>query len=83
MNTGGNAGGTLSPYLTPLLSGYFAQQYGADSGWRLGLALAGAVPILGAALWWGVDSGQVASPTGAKPTRLHDDLERSVVEQRP
>jgi MFS family permease len=60
MNTGGNAGGTLSPYLTPLLSGFFAQQYGADSGWRLGLALAGVVPIVGAALWWGVDPGQDA-----------------------
>jgi MFS family permease len=57
MNTGGNAGGTLSPYLTPLLSVFFAKQYGADSGWRLGLALAGIVAVTGAALWWGVDTG--------------------------
>ena len=28
MNTGCNAGGTLSPYVTPLLSGLFAAQFG-------------------------------------------------------
>jgi len=60
MNTGGNAGGTLSPYLTPLMSGFFAQRYGADSGWRLGLALAGIIVVVGAALWWGVDPDQSA-----------------------
>jgi MFS family permease len=54
MNTGGNAGGTLSPYLTPLLSGFFQTHYGADAGWRMGLAIAGVVVIAGAALWWGV-----------------------------
>lgn len=55
MNTGGNAGGTLSPYLTPLLSSLFTQHYGSDVGWRLGLAVAGAIVALGAVLWWGVD----------------------------
>jgi MFS transporter, ACS family, D-galactonate transporter len=54
MNTGGNAGGTLSPYFTPLISGFFQAHYGADSGWRLGLAIAGVVVIAGAGLWWGV-----------------------------
>jgi len=57
MNTGGNAGGTLSPYLTPLLSSFFAQVYGADVGWRLGLAVAGAIVALGGVLWWGVEPG--------------------------
>jgi MFS transporter, ACS family, D-galactonate transporter len=55
MNTGGNAGGTLSPYVTPLLSAYFAQQFGEGLGWRMGLSVAGAISLLGAALWWGVD----------------------------
>jgi MFS transporter, ACS family, D-galactonate transporter len=55
MNTGGNAGGTLSPYLTPLFSIFFATHYGADSGWRLGLAIAGVVVVAGAGLWWGVN----------------------------
>jgi len=54
MNTGGNAGGTLSPYVTPLLSAYFAQQFGEGLGWRMGLSVAGAISVLGAALWWGV-----------------------------
>ncbi len=67
MNTGGNAGGTLSPYLTPLLSGLFAAHYGANSGWRLGLAIAGAVVVAGAALWWGVDA---ANDLGPSETRL-------------
>jgi MFS family permease len=55
MNTGGNAGGTLSPYLTPLFGGLLAAHYGADSGWRLSLAIAGVVVVAGAALWWGVN----------------------------
>ena len=63
MNTGGNAGGTLSPYLTPLLSGLVAQQYGADSGWRLSLAVAGGIVALGGVLWWGVDPDREAEGT--------------------
>jgi MFS family permease len=55
MNTGGNAGGTLSPALTPLLSGFFAARYGPDLGWRLSLGLAGIIVIAGAAFWWGID----------------------------
>jgi MFS family permease len=57
MNTGGNIGGTLSPYLTPLLSGYFTLHFGDDRGWRMSLAVAGAVAILGALLWSGVGAG--------------------------
>ncbi len=65
MNTGGNAGGTLSPYLTPLLSSFFTHLYGPDSGWRLGLAVAGGIVALGGLLWWGVDPGQEAGATSA------------------
>ncbi len=54
MNTGGNAGGALSPYLTPLLSTYFTVRYGPDLGWRLGLAVAGIVSVAGAGLWFGI-----------------------------
>jgi MFS transporter, ACS family, D-galactonate transporter len=54
LNTGGNAGGTLSPWLTPLFSAFFAARLGTDLGWRLSLAVAGAVVIAGAVLWWGV-----------------------------
>lgn len=55
MNTGGNIGGTLSPYATPLLSAFFAEQYGSELGWRMSLAVAGGVSIVGALLWLGVD----------------------------
>ncbi len=65
MNTGGNAGGTLSPYLTPLLSGFFTKLYGPETGWRLGLAVAGGIVALGGLLWWGVDPGQEAAATPA------------------
>jgi MFS family permease len=70
MNTGGNAGGTLSPYVTPLLSALFARQFGADLGWRMGLSIAGAISLLGATLWWGIDTS--GSPdrgsAGQQPT---------------
>jgi MFS family permease len=62
MNTVGNAGGTLSPFLTPVLSGFFAATYGEDSGWRLGLAVAGVIVMLGAVLWWGIDAGTPDDP---------------------
>jgi MFS transporter, ACS family, D-galactonate transporter len=55
MNTGGNAGGTLSPWLTPLFSSFFVAHYGNDVGWRLSLAIAGAIVVAGAVLWWGVN----------------------------
>jgi MFS family permease len=55
MNTGGNAGGTLSPALTPLLSGFFAAHYGPDLGWRLSLGVAGLIVIAGAVFWWGIE----------------------------
>ncbi len=70
MNTGGNIGGTLSPYLTPLLGTLFARHYGDDMGWRLSLATAGAIVILGAALWWGVDG-----PVDSNPNEDDDSAE--------
>jgi MFS transporter, ACS family, D-galactonate transporter len=56
MNTGGNAGGALSPYLTPVLSAFFAARYGPDLGWRLSLGVAGIIVIAGAAFWLGIDA---------------------------
>ena len=46
-NTGGNAGGLLAPFVTPLLSKYF--------GWQAGLGLAGIFCIAGATLWYWID----------------------------
>jgi ACS family glucarate transporter-like MFS transporter len=52
MNTGGNAGGAISPYLTPLLGDLIARQYGVELGWRLALAVAGIIVFAGGTLWW-------------------------------
>jgi MFS family permease len=66
MNTGGNIGGTLSPYLPPLLGVIFTNHYGADLGWRLSLAVSGAVVIVGSVLWLGVDGdGPAEQPVTA------------------
>jgi len=61
MNTGGNAGGTLSPTIVPLLSEFFASRFGQESGWRMSLAVAGVVSIVGAFLWMGVDGREPAA----------------------
>jgi len=71
MNCGGNAGGTLSPWVVPLLGGYFGKFYGADTGWRLSLAVASLIVMLGAVLWLGVtprhdhDEGTAPGPSNA------------------
>jgi MFS family permease len=51
MNAGGNFGGCLSPYFTPLLGGIFTARFGEETGWRMGLAVAGVIVIAGAASW--------------------------------
>jgi MFS family permease len=58
MNTGGNAGGFLSPWVTPALSLFLTGHYGAELGWRLSLGIAGLIVAAGAAFWWGVDPGK-------------------------
>lgn len=47
VNTGGNAGGALAPWLTPLVSHHF--------GWPTGLGLACVVCFLGAVNWFWID----------------------------
>ncbi len=71
MNTGGNGGGTLSPYLTPLFSLYFAGHYGPDLGWRLSLGLAGVIVAAGALFWWGVDG--IGPPKTEQRARKSDE----------
>lgn len=62
MNMGGNAGGTLSPVLTPHMSDLFAAQFNAQFGWKLSLALAGAVAMLGAAFWFLIELPEEKEP---------------------
>ena len=54
MNTGGNAGGMLSPVVTPFVASLLAGQIGHSEAVRVSIAIAGVVPIIGALLWIGV-----------------------------
>jgi ACS family glucarate transporter-like MFS transporter len=74
MNTGGNAGGAISPYLTPLLSELLARHYGADLGWRLGMAVAGIIVFAGGALWWVIHPSVKVEQPAAKVDLLDDVL---------
>jgi ACS family glucarate transporter-like MFS transporter len=56
MNTGANAGGALSPTLTPWMA--------AQWGWPIALAAAGGVAVLGAALWLKIDLERRSESTG-------------------
>jgi ACS family glucarate transporter-like MFS transporter len=46
MNTGGNIGGLISPYLTPLLATFI--------GWENALHVAAFLALVAAALWFGI-----------------------------
>ena len=50
MNTGANIGGAMSPSLTPWIAAHW--------GWPASLAVAGAVALVGAALWLKIDPGK-------------------------
>jgi len=52
MNTGANVGGAISPSLTPWIA--------AQWGWSVSLATAGAIALLGAALWIWIKPGEGA-----------------------
>jgi ACS family glucarate transporter-like MFS transporter len=73
MNTGGNAGGSLSPYITPLLGGLIAERYGADMGWRLSLGVAGMIVFAGGALWLILQAPRSTEKASVTP-ELADDL---------
>ena len=54
LNTGGNIGGFFAPMLTPLLARWF--------GWSSGLYFGGAFVLLGALVWFFLESQPVARP---------------------
>lgn len=54
MNTGGNVGGMLSPYTTPLIARYF--------DWKAGIELACLFCIMGAILWIWIEPGDRPQP---------------------
>jgi nitrate/nitrite transporter NarK len=49
-NTGGNGGGMLAPWLTPVISAQF--------GWPWGISLGGLICLFGAILWFWIDPTQ-------------------------
>ena len=51
-NTGGNIGGLLTPYATPVISAWL--------GWQSGIALASLFCLVGAALWLWVRPAEAA-----------------------
>lgn len=60
MNMGGNLGGAVSPSLTPYL--------GKTYGWPVALYVMGALGLVGALLWLGVDSRRAIAFDGASPS---------------
>src|SRR6185312_10936879 len=56
-----------------LLGAYFAKNFDDDIAWRLSLAVAGAVSVLGALLWLGVDPGHGADSPPSKADSLNND----------
>ena len=64
MNMGGNLGGAVSPTLTP----YLGQTY----GWDMALYVMGALGLLGAVLWLGVDPTRVIAFDDASATPAID-----------
>lgn len=47
MNTGGNFGGAIAPFLTPLIASYY--------GWSAGLYVGALVALIGVVAWWRID----------------------------
>jgi MFS transporter, ACS family, D-galactonate transporter len=66
MNTGGNAGGMLSPIVTPFVASLFDGQFGNADAVRISIAIAGVVPIVGALLWFGVPKTDAYNPRGGQ-----------------
>ena len=59
-NTGGNVGGLLAPVVTPYIGKYLH--------WQGGVAVAGLLCVLGAALWFGIDPAERIDETEAAPS---------------
>jgi ACS family glucarate transporter-like MFS transporter len=59
-NTGGNAGGAISPTVTPWVSAMMVAQYGMShqEGWAWGIRLAAVICLAGAVLWIWIDAAE-------------------------
>lgn len=54
VNTGGNLGGFIAPFLTPIVAHAVRDSFALSdqTGWQWGIALAGIFCLSGTALWW-------------------------------
>ena len=54
VNTGGNLGGFIAPFLTPIVSHWLRDSFKLtdQAGWQCGIALGGMLCLFGAGLWW-------------------------------
>ena len=60
MNTGGNFGGAIAPFLTPLIASYY--------GWSAGLYVGALIALIGVVAWLRIDPSPIgALATGAPP----------------
>lgn len=48
MNTGGNFGGAIAPFVTPLIASHY--------GWSAGLYVGAAIALFGVIAWWRIDA---------------------------
>ncbi len=59
-NTGGNVGGLLAPFLTPLIKNQLPEAWGDLLRWKVALVLSGAYCLVGAVLWLWIDPNEGA-----------------------
>jgi ACS family glucarate transporter-like MFS transporter len=57
-NTGGNAGGFLSPVVTPWVGELLTPELGEKAGWAWGLRLGSLICLSGAVLWLWIDASE-------------------------
>jgi MFS family permease len=59
MNTGGNFGGAVAPFLTPLIASYY--------GWSAGLYVGAIVALIGVVAWLRIDPSPISALTAEPP----------------
>jgi sugar phosphate permease len=58
VNTGGNAGGFISPVVTPWVGALLTPGLGRELAWAWSLRLGCLICLVGACLWLGIDAGE-------------------------
>ena len=61
MNTGGNFGGAIAPFLTPLIANYY--------GWSAGLYLGALIALIGVVAWLRIDASPISALATGTPSQ--------------